>query len=292
MVDKSTCNFFTGECTGLTSGTVNLAVSTVGWDEFDQSTRGYPEGNIYEDVYSGAPTTDYPIGPRPDRAPQNEFQPIIVPFGFIVNDTVCRFRCVRPHVWSDANGNGIVDDGPTTAAAYSAIPTYAHKAYSHDMWECDPTQSDAAGHNEQCIGYFKCIDTNDDGTETCQGGVNNGNTCTASSECPDVNVADTRCEAMPINNINTPMAGMIFNGNVKYWRDFGPSYDCKIDADGDGAKDDDLAVFAAMRHAGSGIHSTVTDLLKPYSLAIDDNYTGNLMVGDSTYASTMIPPPT
>ena len=289
MVDKSTCTFATapnvGTCTGLTATTVNLGASDVAWDEFDQNTKGYEDGNLAVDVFADPPvaTTDFPIVPRPTVSPDDEFNPIVVPFGFIVNDTVCKFRCVKPHTWADANGNGLVDDGPVTAAAYSAIPTYAHKAYSHDMWECDPTQSDAAGHNEQCVGYFKCIDTDGDGTETCQGGVNNGNTCTTSSDCPDVNVADTRCEAMPIDNINTTMAGLIFSGKVKYWKDFGPYYDCKIDADGDGANDDDLAVFAAMRHAGSGTHSTVTDLLAPYALATGDDYSGNLMVGDSQY---------
>ncbi len=289
MVDVSTCTFPTypsvGTCTGLTATVVNLGASDVGYDDFNQSTEGYPDGNLEVDVYSGAATTSFPLEAQPPQ-PDGEFNPIIVPFGFIVNDTVCKFRCVKPHVWQDVDGNQI--DGPVTAAAYAAIDTAAHKAYSHDMWECDPTLSNAAGNNEQCIGYYKCIDTDGDGTETCQGGVNNGLACTSSEDCPDVALEDTRCEAMPLDNINTTMAGLIFSGTFKDWSDFGPYFDCapEVDTDvmpGAVAGPDDTAIFAAMRHAGSGTHATVSDLLAPYALSPTDDYTGNLMVGDASY---------
>ena len=304
MVDVGSCTFPTfpavGTCSSLTPTQVNLGASDVAWDEFNQSTVGYPDGHLEVDVFSGDPTTNFPLEDRPAAKPDDEFTPIVVPFGFIANDTVCKFRCVKPHVWSDASGNQI--DGPLTTAAYAAINTTTHKAYSHDMWECDPTLSNEDGTNPQCIGFFKCID------DVCGGGpkaASENPSCSTASDCPDVDnrenvcsvggwtnmteadciaasgtwaanpnyLAGTRCEGMPLDNINTTMAGLIFSGKVQDWCDFGPYFCCG----------DDTGIFAAMRHAGSGTHSTVSDLLTPYNLAQDDAYVGNLMVGDSVY---------
>ena len=281
MVDDGTCDWTAGTCTALEDVDVNLGASDVAWDDFTQTTVGFEDGNLENDVY--ADTADYnapdPNGVDPvypTAEPPAVFEPIVVPFGFIVNDTVCKFRCVKPTTWNDA-------DGPVTALAYAQTATYSHKAYSKDMWECDPNESDASGHNPQCIGYYKCIDHDKDGTTTCQGGTNSGNTCDDSEDCPDVALSDTRCEAMPLDNVNDVMVGQIFSGQVTLWKDFGPYFDCPIDADGDGEYDDDQAIIVGMRHGGSGTHATMDDLVQPYTLATTDAYLGNLMVGDSAY---------
>ncbi len=307
MADEDTCNWTAGTCTDLKDVTINLGASDVSWNEFNQSTEGYPDGNLSNDVFAGDPTTSYPSETRPSNAPDAEFQPIIVPFGFVANNTVCKFRCVKPHVWSDTDGNQIA--GPVTSQEYAELTT-GHKAYSHDMWQCDPrltetevipahcsdpaytTEPDCTAadeiwtpettntYNPQCKGYFKCIDNVcRDGNE----GTPDQRTCTTAADCPDADDTETRCEAMPIDNINHTMIGQIFSGSVTMWKDFGPYYDCKIDADGDGSVDDDQYIFAAMRHAGSGTHATMFDLMKPYNLATNDAYLGNLMVGDSAY---------
>lgn len=344
MVDAGTCNFGTGACTGLAPVQVNLAASDVAWDDFTQATIGFEDGNLANDVYSDTPDYEAPdpggVDPvYPTSAPDGVFNPIVVPFGFVVNDSVCKFRCVKPHVWSDADGNQI--DGPLGPDAYNAIDTFAHKAYPHDMWQCDPNKSvgvscsdpvyttwkacvengetwteSTTGRNEQCVGYYKCVDTDaddpQDGAETtCQGGPRAGLSCSTATDCPDVDnraescdvdgwvnlteadctaasgtwaanpdyLLNTRCEAMPIDNVTNIMVGQIFSGQVKDWCDFGPYYCCSAD----GRTGMDTAVFAAMRHGGSGTHATMDNLMKPYKLAEDDAYDGNLMVGDASY---------
>ena len=247
MVDETSCVDWTGStadsCTSLTSVQPNLGASDVAWDAFNQTTDGYEDGNLNfpSDPYS-APSTSV-VFPDSIGATIQEFNPIVVPFAFFANNSVGKFRCVRPEI------NGAVA-GPVDPADWNAMGS--HKAYPHGMWECDPTKSDAAGHNPQCIGYYKCI------AGSCNGGVKNGQACTTANDCPDVDVLiddTTRCEAMPLNNINHAMAGLIFSGTINDWEDFGPYFTPG-------------KIVRCMRHAGSGTHATVDDLLKPYKLAI------------------------
>ena len=242
MVDETSCVNWSGpkadSCTDLKSVQPNLGASDVAWDEFTQSTSGWEDGNINfpNDSYS-APGGSV-VFPESIGATITEFNPIVVPFAFFANNSVAKFRCVRPEINGDVAG-------PLTPENWD--PMGSHKAYPHGGWECDPAMSDANGHNSQCVGHYKCIDN------VCNGGVNSGNDCTTANDCPDVNVSATRCEAMPLNNINHAMAGLIFSGLINSWEDFGPSFTSG-------------KIVRCMRHAGSGTHATVADLLKPYDL--------------------------
>jgi len=243
MVDETSCVTWAGpkndSCTALKSVQPNLGASDVAWDAFTQSTSGYEDGNInYPAGPYSAPSATV-VFPSSIRASIDEFNPIVVPFAFFANNSVGKFRCVRPEI--------NVTAGVTNRDNWDPENPDAHKAYPHDMWECDPTKSDAEGHNPQCVGHYKCIDS------LCNGGVNSGQACTTANDCPDVIEADTRCEAMPLNNINHAMAGLIFSGMINNWEDFGKYYT-------------DGKIVRCMRHAGSGTHATVDDLLKPYAL--------------------------
>lgn len=224
-------------CEDTKSVKVNLGASDVAYDRFSGQTHGWENGN--KSYVSTGP--NYHRGPFPNAAPPAFFKPIVVPFAFYANNSVCKFRCVKPTPYNT--------DGPVSATAYA---TAAHKSYSHWEWECDPTKSTAEGYNEECIGHYKCIGG------VCNGGVNVGQTCTKNVQCPDVTVENTRCEAMPINNITHTMAGQIFSGQVSSWTDFGPYY-CSG------------KIHKMMRHEGSGTHSTLRDLLKPYALSDTSN---------------------
>ncbi len=241
MVDETSCVTWAGpkanSCTALKSAQPNLGASDVAWDAFTQSTTGWEDGNINwpNDPYSAPSATV--VFPSAPGATVTSFQPIVVPFAFFANNSVGKFRCVRPEINDPA--------GPISQAGWN--PMASHKAYPHGMWECDPTKSVGDGNNPQCVGYYKCIDN------VCNGGINSGQECDTANDCPDVALEDTRCEAMPLNNINHAMAGLIFSGKINNWEDFGPYFTPG-------------KIVRCMRHAGSGTHATVDDLLKPYSL--------------------------
>jgi hypothetical protein len=242
-------------CAGTEMVEVNMGASDVAYDRFDGQTRGWEDGHL---SYTAVPVPPYVRGPFPNTMPDQVFNPIVVPFAFFANNSVCKFRCTRPE---------LVTAPPVyTAEDYDAMGV--HKAYGKDMWECDPTLSTAEGYNEQCIGYFKCIDATDNGVAdaTCNGGVNAGQPCTKTSDCPDVALEQTRCEAMPLDNINHTMAGQIFSGQVSDWSDFGP-YFCPG------------PIHKMMRHEGSGTHATLRDLLQPYSPISLSNLFNNRLAG-------------
>jgi hypothetical protein len=108
------------------------------------------------------------------------------------------------------------------------------------------------GNSADCIGYFKCVNN------ACAGGVRSGQTCYSINECPDVALADTVCERMPIDNISRLMATMIFSsGNAIYWQDFGKWFDgdCDLTTNQD-------RIYPCLRHAGSGTHATMRIMMK------------------------------
>jgi ABC-type phosphate transport system substrate-binding protein len=59
-----------------------------------------------------------------------------------------------------------------------------------------------------------------------------------------VELADTSCQAIPIDNISRLMATMIFSGQAKNWSDFGAFYPAG-------------PIVSCLRHAGSGTHATL-----------------------------------
>ena len=266
----------------LVSSEVNLGASDVPFNRFTGQTSGYEDGHLSYHFNPAVGPNPFNPGPFPLDEPAGVWNPVVVPFAFIANNSVCKFRCVAPRPWTGAESrkmdspsphfdpslvphpgadgdNMTEDEGPVSIAEYDDRVDYNgrgndttpdnrdDKAFSHWSWGCDPSMSDAEGHNDQCIGHYKCVDS------VCTGGINDGNTCTTASQCPDVLKSETRCEAMPINNINHTMAGQIFSAQVSDWSDFGPYY-CPG------------PIQAMMRHEGSGTHATVKDLLQPYNL--------------------------
>ena len=237
---------------------VNMGASDVAHDQFTGVTYGYVKGNKSYDGTENPYTSGPYAGLDPGKLGISVFedQTVVVPFGIILSDSVCKFRCVSPSPYTgghtaegsnDVNVVGTTLDntaGPITEAQYLATP---HKAYDHFMWECDPNLSDAEGHNLQCIGHYKCIEN------VCSGGINIGVACDDASQCPDVDVEETRCEAIPLDNVTHTMLGQIYSGEVSDWSDFGP-YFCPG------------PIHPMLRHEGSGTHATMRDLLKPYMM--------------------------
>jgi hypothetical protein len=230
-------------CSALALAEVNLGASDVAYDRFGQQTRGWSKGNLN---YTAAPSFPYVRGPWTNAEPDEVFNPIVVPFAFFANNSVCKFRCTRPELVGDTPVLDTMDWNTQGA----------HKSYGKDMWECDPDLTNSDGTNPQCIGFFKCLGGSASTPGTCNGGVNAGNSCTKNTECPDVALANTRCEAMPLDNINHAMAGQIYSGQVDDWSDFGP-YFCPG------------TIQKIQRHEGSGTHATTRDLLQPYGMIND-----------------------
>jgi len=149
---------------------------------------------------------------------------VVVPFGFFANNAITKHRCTEP--------------GPTGSEG-------EHYAYPHWGWQCDPSKTTVEGHNEDCVGYFKCVDG------VCPAGARAGQPCTSGLlkgplGCPD-NLSDTKCEAMPIDNLSRLMVLQIFSAENATWLDrwnqFGPWYP-------------DAGIVRCMRCAGSGTHAT------------------------------------
>ena len=256
---RDMCN---ADCSALTAQTVNFGASDVAGESFVQTTSGWEDGYFnypsdpYTQSFSGIDTTGL-----------EQFQPIVVPFGFYVNNCVEEYRCTEPVAG-------------------------AHKAYGKWGTSCVPNTPGADGISDDCVGYFKCLGwenndfcsdsayTNQEDCEaasetwtdseilgTCNGGVNDGQSCDEADDCPDVAVADTMCTSMPIDNISQTMARQIFTGSnfVDQWTDFGPEYTI------DPACTDQAGYIAlCMRHAGSGTHATF-DLVVMDGISIIQN---------------------
>jgi hypothetical protein len=115
---------------------------------------------------------------------------------------------------------------------------------------CPPVEEAQSGDpSSECVGFYKCVgpelisgDDPDDLQRTCVGGARAGQPCDTAAECP-VERAATACVARPIDNLSRMQALLLFAGQVKNWRDFGPWYP-------------DLPVALCMRHGGSGTHAT------------------------------------
>ncbi len=221
---RSMCNA-ADDCDTLVPIQVNLGASDVAATSFVQSTSGWENG---EQDFPGGDLIDRPDATHPlppASAGLLSWNPIIVPFGFLINNQATEYMCVR-------------DDD----VAMTANP---HKSYEKEGASCvpdavagtTPTPRDASGPSSDCQGFYKCLGG------VCNGGLNAGNECEVAQDCPDVALADTYCKEVPVQNVTQTMIRNIFSERVNNWADFGPEYpDCPI--------------VRCMRHAGSGTHAT------------------------------------
>jgi opacity protein-like surface antigen len=188
MVDETSCNWSTKACTALKCVDVNLGASDVAGASFIQTTSGWENGKTSHDAGEDARTYSYNAIP----SPATYANPIIVPFGFMVNKSVTETRCTAPRA---DNVN--------------------HKAYTKEGWRCVP---DGNGNSSDCIGNYACV------SGLCAGGVNAGQSCTTAANCPDAALTQTSCVPQPLDNLTRQMALHIFSNQVDNWQDFGPYY--------------------------------------------------------------------
>lgn len=237
--DPSTCLFdgsgFT--CAGTMDAECQLGCADVACETITATSFGYPTGRKGAPVNGGTET----FGPQGNAAgypttADTFFGGVVVPFGFIVNNSVTDSVCT-----------------------YAGIDANAHLAYDKRGWECDPNETDLLS----CRGDYKCIDTDEDGNGVCMDGnqdadldatiTGNETACGDASDCmiqvagqaegvgPTITVG---CEAQPMKNVSRLMAIHIFSDQVQNWQDFGPSFP-------------DLPIVKCMRHGGSGTHQTL-----------------------------------
>jgi hypothetical protein len=215
MADESQTNFGTGVVNGTKCVDVTMGNSDVAGESFVQSSTGQLKGpnggGVISRSFSGIDTTglDY-------------YQPLVVPFGFFLNNSVTVTKCLSPDPTEEYNGTGIGVDPD-------------HKAIS--AWG-NVCEADVEGRSNDCIGYYKCVDS------VCVGGVNEGDPCSTARDCPDVRNEDTKCVEVPLDNISRLMAVMIYSGQAWYWSDFGAWFTSD-------------PIVACLRHAGSGTHATL-----------------------------------
>ena len=262
MADPSTCNFVQdfdnpGACTGQTPSPVHLGASDVPCECLSQTSKGYEDG--YDaDASDGDGSCGQESGalPNPGGDPNNwqsygpydnalparmtQYASVAVPFGFIVNDSVQMAVCTNP---GTANEDDI--------------------AYDPTGNECDP--SDPA----PCQGYADC----DKASKTCLAGVNAGNSCSDPEECPLYDNSEYDCVKKPLKNLSRIKLVAIFSGAVTKWSDFGPAFDVVAGHDDlpgpsgwNGPHDaqdyvDNDTIVACMRHAGSGTHATMENVV-------------------------------
>jgi hypothetical protein len=214
MVDEASCSDWVlggTACTALKCQEVTIGASDVAGSSFVQESHGQlkgPNGGGWVDrTFPATGVDDSGLTPK---------QPVVVPFGFFANNTVTKTKCLGP------------DPLEPTASAHKAVSTWGYQCY-------DP---DEDGHSADCIGYYKCVGG------TCSGGVNQGNSCSKATDCPDVALESTVCARIPLDNISRVMAVNIFSGQAWYWTDFGAWYNSD-------------PIVACLRHAGSGTHSTM-----------------------------------
>jgi hypothetical protein len=210
-----------------------------------------------------------------------QFNPIVVPFAFFVNNTATEYRCTEPGPgWQDGidYANHMTSCVPQSVQAHCELggavlfndPITGDPIFTETQclgvtgagWVAatSPTPRDADGPSWDCVGYYQC-DTSlpqGDNDGTCTGGARDGLGCDKTYECPDDSAGNTACTEMPIVNVNKAMVRQIFSNQVLNWSDFGAEYtDCPI--------------VKCMRHAGSGTHAT-------FDLEVMDGVT---MVGGS-----------
>jgi hypothetical protein len=215
MVDETSCPggakgaWKDGTCSALKCVDVTLGAADAAGESFVQESHGnqlgHKGGNWEDDSFNGIPT----CGQDKTLA---YYRPVVVPFAFFANNSVTVKRCVAP---SATEGTGI-------------------KVISKAGDFCT---GDDNGHDQKCIGYYKC-----DGT--CTGGVKAGQKCSTATDCPDATLNQTSCKEMPLDNISRLMAAMIFSGQAYYWSDFGGFFK-------------EEPIVACLRHAGSGTHATL-----------------------------------
>ena len=209
MADETQTDWTNGVVNGEKCVDVTLGASDVAGETFVQESHGQKKGHLgggwIDMSFDGIDTTGLVA-----------YQPLVVPFGFMVNNSVTIKRCVSPN--------------PTepTAAAHKAMSSWGNVCW-------DPN---GTGNSDDCVGYYKCIGS------LCSGGVNVDVACSVAKDCPDVNLADTQCKAVPLDNISRLMAVLIYSGDAWYWSDFGAYFSSD-------------PIVACMRHAGSGTHATL-----------------------------------
>jgi hypothetical protein len=215
MVDEATCAWDGpggGSCAGRSCREVTLGGSAVDGSTITQKSAGRLKGPNG----GGLSARAFPAEGIDTRSLTSHPAPV-VPFAFFANGSVANTKCLGP--------------GPVapTPAAYKAVSTWGFHC-------CDP---DGDKKSADCIGYYACVGG------SCSGGARTNQGCSASADCPDVEISDTRCERIPMDTISRIMAVNIFSGQVWYWSDFGAWYP------------ENLPVAACLRHAGSGAHAAL-----------------------------------
>jgi hypothetical protein len=248
--DPATCAFddtgFT--CTGTVDADCQIGCADVACEEITAISFGYAGGRSGQ--IDGEPFNQKGNSAGFTTTADTLYGGFVVPFGFIVNNAVTDSVCT-----------------------YDGLNANAHLAYDKRGWECDP--ADFA----QCVGAYKCIDTDESGTGVCLDGNQDADLdatitgaeteCVDASECVmnEVGGAVTLgCEAQPMKHISRLMVLHIFSDQVQNWQDFGPSFP-------------DLPIVKCMRHGGSGTHQTLIDtvfrgdaLLKNVTRATGPNF--------------------
>ena len=166
-------------CATLTAVQVNLGASDVAATSFQQQTHGWINGDqsFPTGEYIDRPDATHPLPPQSTGL--RSWNPIVVPFGFLVNNTATEYVCV-PH-----------DSGSMTDAEVNAYPT-VYSSCVPDSVTTSPTPRGASGPSSDCLGYFSCVDS------VCAGGLNDGDPCAVAADCPDVALSNTYCKEVPI----------------------------------------------------------------------------------------------
>ncbi len=209
VVNEATCSDWVlggTACSGLKCMDITLGASDVDGASFVQESHGNLSGP------AGGGWVDRVFPPSGiSTSGLTSYQPLVVPFGFFAHKSVTKTKCLGP------------DPTEPTPGAVKAVSTWGYQCYDDNN----------DGKSEDCIGYYTCV------SGRCSGGVRANQTCSRANECPDVTLADTRCERIPLDNISRLMATMIYSGQVYNWQDFGAWYS-------------NVPVVACLRHAGSG----------------------------------------
>ena len=233
--DPATCTFdgTPFDCTGTVDAACQIGCADVACEEITATTYGYEGGRAGSPIGGGSdPFTLHGNAAGYPTTADTFYGGVVVPFGFIVNNSVVENVCT-----------------------YDGLSAEAHLAYDKRGWACDPDETDLLS----CRGTYKCVDTDESGTGVCMDGnqtadldatiVAEETECTDASDCEINTVGPTvtlGCEEEPMKNITRLMALHIFSDQVTNWADFGPSFD-------------NLAIVKCARHGGSGTPQTLLD---------------------------------